>query len=110
VLSNLLSRFRRPVENVSSTTENAEIKAPVEAVNTSEPKPFIPARVKEDLPEPAVLDVATKPITINTETTGQIAIQEATAKTRTTKKGAPRPRKSASTLDEKNEVKKKAGE
>jgi cytoskeletal protein RodZ len=110
VLMNFLSRFRRPVEKVSTITENAEITAPVETLKNSELKPFIPARVKEDLPETPVQDVATKPIAINPETTGQIPIKEATTKTRTTKKGAPRPRKSSSTVDEKNEVKKKAGE
>lgn len=110
VLTNLLNRFRRPEEKVPGATENAEIKAPVEALNTSEPKPFIPARVKEEIPETAVQEVATKPITVIAETTGQIPIKEATGKTRTTKKGAPRPRKPSSTDDEKNEVKKKAGE
>ena len=110
LLTNLLNRFKRPVEDESGSMQTDKVGATVEGQKAPEEKPFVPARVSEELPEIPVPAVVTKPPDTIVETeTGQVPVQETTAKTNTPKKTPSRPRKSSAQVNEKIGVKKKAG-
>ena len=109
LLKNLLNRFRQPVDKDTVSTQTTETTSSFESLKTSEKKPFIPARVTEELPEIPVSAVVTQIPEIKAEATEQIPIKEATTKTRTSKKTPSKPRKSSAHIGEKTDVKKKVG-
>ena len=110
LLTNLLNRFKRPVEDEFVSMQTGKVGAAVDNQKASEEKPFIPARVSEELPEIPVPVIVTQPPEIKVETeTGQVPVQETTAKTSSPKKTPSRPRKSSAQVNEKIGVKKKAG-
>jgi hypothetical protein len=107
-LTNLLTRFKRPVEEEAIFTQIEEAGPSVEGQKASEEKPFIPARVSGELPEIPEPVIVTQPPEIKVET-DQTPIKEAAPKTTSPKKTPSRPRKSSARVDEKIGVKKKAG-
>ena len=109
-LTNLLNRFKRPVEEEALSAQIREAGPSVEGQKASDEKPFIPARVSEELPEIPAPVIVTQPPEIKVETeTGQVPVQETSAKTTPPKKTPSRPRKSSAQVNEKVGVKKKAG-
>jgi hypothetical protein len=107
-LTNLLTRFKRPVDDEAISTQIGEAQPSVEGQKASEQKPFIPAHVSEELPEIPVPAVVAQPPEIKVET-DQIPVKEAAAKTTTPKKTPSRPRKSSAQVDDRIGLKKKAG-
>jgi hypothetical protein len=109
-LTNLLNRFKRPSDDEAASIQTGELALSVEGQKAPEEKPFIPARVTEELPEIPVAAVVTQPPEIKAETeTDQVPVQEITAKTIPPKKTPSRPRKSSAQVNEKVGVKKKVG-
>ena len=107
-LTNLLTRFKRPTEDEGISTQVGEAHPSLEGQKASEEKPFIPARVSEELPEIPVPMTVTQPPEIKVETeTGQVPDQETTSKSTPPKKTPSRPRKSSTQVNEKIGVKKK---
>jgi transcriptional regulator with XRE-family HTH domain len=109
-LTNFLNRFKRPADGEAASMQTGEPGLSVESEKVPEEKPFIPARVSEELPEIPVPVIVTQPSEIKVETeTGQVTVQEITPKTTHPKKTPSRPRKSSAQVNEKIGVKKKAG-
>lgn len=107
LLKNFLNRFRRPAGKETASVQVTEPAPPVVEARDSEQKPFVPAHVKEEMPEISVPEVVPNPPETGSE--GQIPIKAAMAKTKPPKKVPSKPRKSSAQVGEKSEVKKKVG-
>jgi transcriptional regulator with XRE-family HTH domain len=107
-LTNILNRFRRPVDTETASVQATE-PVPVAEASVSEQKPFVPAHIKEEMPEISVPEVVSNPPETGSEPAGQIPIKTATAKTKPPKKVPAKPRKSSAQVGEKSDVKKKVG-
>jgi transcriptional regulator with XRE-family HTH domain len=110
LLGNLLNRFRRRTEKETPIPARIpDVATPVEIPAPPEPKPFIPARVTEELPavpESPVIEPVMEPKTVNPEATPAI---DSTPTVKVARKTASRPRKPSAGLDKQNDEKKKVG-
>ena len=110
LFSNLLNRFTRRTEKGTVTIQTTETASAAEIPEIPELKPFVPARVTEELPAAPDSPVE-KPVSELTPmvTAGTPAI-DSTPTVKVLKKTGSRPRKSSTHSDKQNDVKKKGNE
>jgi cytoskeletal protein RodZ len=107
LFTGLLNRLFRRSVNETATSKVTETASNVDIPVTPEPKPFVPARVTEELPAAPDLKDEEPVSTLKAKESEPLPATESVSTVKISKKTGSRPRKTSPRSDKQNEVKKK---
>lgn len=107
LFTGLLNRLTRRSVKETVQSKVTETAPPVEVPVTPEPKPFVPARVTEELPAAPDKKIGEPFSTLKTTESESLPATESVPTVKISKKTGSKPRKTTPRSDKQNEVKKK---
>jgi cytoskeletal protein RodZ len=110
LITGLLNRLTRRSVKETTPSKVTETAPPVEIPVTPEPKPFVPARVTEELPVAPDKKVEEPVSTLKAMESEPHPATESVPTVKISKKAVSKPRKTSPRSDKQNEVKKKVNE